>query len=59
MAKGVQSKPVCCYCHKVIDKKPIPVGDRDYAHQECVHQEGVRRSYLGISMKGGHRMCIT
>jgi hypothetical protein len=48
--KGVNSKHVCTYCHKTIDKRPIPVPGSDpvqYAHQACISKENLRRRFMG------------
>ena len=44
--KGVKAKPVCCFCNKIIDKKPIPLGSNDYAHENCKKKDNVRLSFL-------------
>lgn len=47
--KGVNNKPVCVYCHKIIDRKPIPVpgwgGTSSYAHRNCIRKEKVRTGF--------------
>lgn len=51
--KGVNRKPVCTYCHKIIDKKPIKVavsGDA-FAHKSCIRLDNVRLDFLFGSVK--------
>ena len=44
--KGIKSRKVCCYCHKIIGRKPIPVGDSSYAHGGCKRKNAVGFNYL-------------
>ncbi len=51
--KGVNSKPVCVYCHRPIDKKPIKVAMNDdaFAHKSCIRSDNVRLDFLFGSVK--------
>ena len=44
--KGIKSRKVCCYCHKIIGRKPIPVGDSSYAHGGCKRKNAVGLNFL-------------